>query len=369
MATRFPVVTGLGIVTAIGCGVDEVWGSIARGQSGLRPLTLFKSPRYGQILAGEIHRDLHELGASSHGSRSDRLAWLAARDAISSSGIDLQRSGDRTGLLLGTSVGGSFDSERFLARLIKEGKMRPRPTRFHECVSGVDLIADDFGLFGPSMAIATACSSGALAIATAAELIVAGEADVMLAGGADSLSRMTWGGFHSLLLVDSMGCRPFDANRAGMSLGEGSAMLVLEAEETARARGAQILARLAGWGGSCDAHHATAPHPEGEGALAAMKSAVRRAGIEPFAWVINQSLAPLPVRDPVLRARQRQEAKYIREVEDELAGRVVLVSWQKEPPAGAERLQALVGGDARGPVQIQVLGLGCPKSDAGRISP
>ena len=281
MATRFPVVTGIGIVTAAGCGVDEVWHSIAGGEIGLRPLTLFKSSRYGQILAGEIQRDLHELGAPLRGSRSDRLAWLAARAAINSSQIDLQHYGDRAGLLLGSSVGGSFDSERFLTTLIQHGKMRARPTRFHECVSAVDLIADKFGLFGPSMAIATACSSSALAISTAAELILAGEADVMLAGGADSLSRMTWGGFHSLLLVDSAGCRPFDAHRAGMSLGEGGAVLMLEAEESARQRGAKILARLTGWGTSCDAHHVTAPHPEGEGALTSMQAALRRAGLKP----------------------------------------------------------------------------------------
>src|ERR1019366_260954 len=142
----------------------------------------------------------------------------------------------------GGSVGGSFDSEHFLKALIKHGKMRPRPTRYHECVSTVNLIADEFGLFGPSLSVATACSSGALAIAMAAEMIQSGEADVMLAGGADSLSRMTWGGFQSLLLVDAAGCRPFDAARAGMSLGEGAAVLVLEAEETALKRGAKILA-------------------------------------------------------------------------------------------------------------------------------
>jgi len=105
----------------------------------------------------------------------------------------------------------------------------------------------------------------------------------MLAGGADSLSRMTWGGFHSLLLVDSQGCRPFDAKRAGMSLGEGAAVLILEAEEIARQRGATILARLSGWGASCDAHHVTAPHPEGAGAVAAMDSALRRARLDPRA--------------------------------------------------------------------------------------
>jgi len=267
-------------VTAAGCGVDEVWDSIARGASGLKPLSLFQSPRYGQVLAGEIKEDLDALGAPRRGSRSDRLGWLAARDAIRSARIDFKNGGDRAGVVLGSSVGGSFDCERFLEKLIKSGKMRARPARFHECVSVVDLIANDFGLYGPSMALAVACSSGALAIGTAAEMIQSGEADVMLAGGADSLSRMTWGGFHSLLLVDGEGCKPFDAGRCGMTLGEGAAMLVIEAEETARARGAQILARLSGWGASCDAYHVTAPHPEGAGAVAAMQSALRRAQLE-----------------------------------------------------------------------------------------
>jgi len=281
VSSRSPVITGLGIVSAAGLSVNEVWGSIETNTSGLRPLKLFVSPRYGQVLAGEVRPDLTKLGAPLHGSRSDRLGWLAARQAIQSAKLDSTALGERAGLVLGTSVGGSFDSERFLTALLKRGRIRARPTRFHECSSAVDLIADEFGLLGPSMAIATACSSSALAIAAAAEFIQSGEADVMLAGGADSLSHMTWAGFHSLLLVDSAGCRPFDANRAGMSLGEGAAILVLEAEETARLRGAMILARLTGWGASCDAHHTTAPHPEGAGAAAAMRSALRRAGLEP----------------------------------------------------------------------------------------
>jgi 3-oxoacyl-(acyl-carrier-protein) synthase len=280
---RFPVVTGMGIVAAPGFGIEEVWRAIEAGKCGLSPMKLFESPRYGQVLAGEVRHDLKQLGAPLRGSRSDRLGWLAARQAIESSKINLRDYADRAGVLLGASVGGSFDCERFLTALIKQGKMRARPTRFHECDSAIQIITDDFGLYGPSMAVATACSSGALAIATAADLIMTGEADVMLAGGADSLSRMTWGGFHSLLLVDSVGCRPFDANRAGMSLGEGAAVLVIEAEEVARSRGATILARLTGWGASCDAHHATAPHPQGAGAAAAMQSALRRAGLEPGA--------------------------------------------------------------------------------------
>lgn len=252
------------------------------GRSGLGALTLFPSPRYGKSPIAEVKQDLVALGAPRLGSRSDRLVWLAAREAIGAARLK-DFNGDRAGIALGSSVGGSYDSERFLTTLIKRGKMWPRPTRFHECSTSTDLVADSFGLYGPGVTLATACSSSALAIATAADMIVAGDADVMLAGGGDSVSRMTWGGFHSLLLVDAAGCRPFDTARAGMTLGEGAAILVLEEEQTARQRGATILARLSGWGASCDAHHATAPHPEGAGAAAAMRAALQRAGLSPAA--------------------------------------------------------------------------------------
>lgn len=279
MAERFPVITGVGIVAAPGPNLTEVWQAVANGTCGLKPLTLFQSPRYGQVPVGEVRRDLGELGAPLRGSRSDKLGWLAARDALRDAHLDPAEFAERTGVLLGCSVGGSFDSEQFLINLMKRGIMRPRPTRFHECASAIELIADHFGLYGPSMAIATACSSGALAIAAAAELIQTGEADVMLAGGTDSLSRTTWSGFHSLLLVDPQGCRPFDVTRGGMSFGEGAAVLILENEATARKRGAKIIARLSGWGTSCDAHHATQPHPDGAGALAAMQQALHRANL------------------------------------------------------------------------------------------
>ncbi len=281
MADHSPVITGLGVIGAPGTSRDEIWRAIAAGQSGLRPLSLFSSPRYGQIPVGEIPHNLTDLGAPPRGSRSDRLAWLAARDAIQSAHLDLTAVARRTGVLLGCSVGGSLGSEHFLATLLDQHKMRPRPTRFHECSSPVEHVAHSFGLLGPSFAISTACSSGALAIAAAADLIQSGEAEVMLAGGTDSLARTTWAGFHSLLLVDSNGCRPFDAARHGMSLGEGAGVLILESEAHARQRGATILARLVGWGASCDAHHVTAPHPEGAGALAAMQAALRKAQLQP----------------------------------------------------------------------------------------
>ena len=129
MVAHSPVITGLGLVAAPGYGVDAIWNVIRAGTSGLKPLTLFSSPRYGQILAGEAQRDLTALGAPSYGSRSDQLGWLAAREAIGSAGIDFKNGGERAGVVLGCSVGGSHGSERFLTTLIKQGKMRARPAR------------------------------------------------------------------------------------------------------------------------------------------------------------------------------------------------------------------------------------------------
>src|SRR5690348_8938109 len=111
---RFPVVTGMGIVAAPGFGIEEIWQSIEAGRCGLNPMTLFPSPRYGQALSGEVRRDLRTLGAPLRGSRSDRLGWLAARQAIETSKVNLRDYADRAGVLLGASVGGSFDCERFL---------------------------------------------------------------------------------------------------------------------------------------------------------------------------------------------------------------------------------------------------------------
>ena len=283
MPRRRPVITGIGIICAAGCGVDSVWQSIRENQSSLRPLTRFASPRYGQHLVGQVNEDVDAL-AGVRGSRTDKLAWIAAREALVFADWEQAKkkiSPGRVGVMVGSTVGGMAESEQFLSALLRENKRRFGPLRFHEPASAADLCARQMAARGPVSTISTACSAGAMAILAAGELIEQGEADLMLAGGADALSRLTLNGFGSLLLLDPNGCRPFDARRTGISLGEGAAMLVLEAEETARARGAQILARLGGWGTSCDAFHATAPRPDGSGALAAMRQAIQRAGVSP----------------------------------------------------------------------------------------
>ena len=284
MSRRQPVVTGLGIISAAGCGVREVWQALRSGRTGLGPLTLFESPRHGRHLVGQVRVDVDQLAGGVRGSRSDKLAWIAAQEAIKQSGLAVPVAGssaDRTGVLLGSTVAGILGTERMVSRWLRGQGRDFGPVRYHECASATDLCARRLGARGPAATFSTACSAGALAIATAAELIENDEADVVLAGGADSLSRLTLNGFGSLLLLDPDGCRPFDAARTGISLGEGAAMLVLEAEQTARARGAHILARLSGWGASCDATHATAPHPQGDGAVLAMQGALERGGLSP----------------------------------------------------------------------------------------
>jgi 3-oxoacyl-(acyl-carrier-protein) synthase len=284
MSRRNPVITGSGIICAAGCGVAAVWESVRANRSGLGPLTLFSSPRYANHLVGQVRDNVDELAGNVRGSRSDKLSWIAAREALAAAGLESgpgKINPARAGVMLGATVGGMLGTEKFLAALLRENKHRFGPLRFHECAGAADLCAGKIGALGPVATLSTACSAGAMAILAAAELIEQDEADLMLAGAGDSLSRLTLNGFGSLLLLDPNGCRPFDARRTGISLGEGAAMLVIEAEETALARGATILARLAGWGASCDAFHATAPQAEGRGALAAMQRALERGQLQP----------------------------------------------------------------------------------------
>ncbi|HVM60831.1 MAG TPA: beta-ketoacyl-[acyl-carrier-protein] synthase family protein [Verrucomicrobiae bacterium] len=279
MTRRRVVITGLGIISAAGCGAGEVWQTVRNGRSGLRPLTLFSSPRYGHVPVGQVTADVDRLAGNVRGSRSDKLAWIAAREAVADAGGTLPA--DRQGVVIGATVGGMLGTEKFVADRLRNRRASFGVLRYHECGASANLIARQLGARGPVLTFSTACSSGAMAIGAGGELIANGEADAVLAGGCDSLCRLTLNGFGSLLLLDPQGCRPFDAARAGICLGEGAAVLVLEAEETAAARGARVLAMLSGWGASCDAFHATAPQADGSGALAAMRAALARAGLSP----------------------------------------------------------------------------------------
>jgi len=265
-ATDSVAITAIGIVSAAGHGVSATVEALREGRSGLGPLTVFDSPRCGGFPVAQVpHVDRRP--------RTIALARIALAEALS--GVDTARCG----IAVGTTVGGMPESELELPRYY-EGEPVQDDTvwRRHELGSVTAELAREFGLRGPRLTVNSACASGAEAIACAAELLIEGEADMMVAGGADALCALTLNGFASLLAVDEQGCRPFDRDREGMSLGEGAAFLVLE-------RGAEApLALLDGWGNSCDAYPPTAPEPEGRGAEAAMRAAL---GDDPSVDYIN----------------------------------------------------------------------------------
>jgi 3-oxoacyl-(acyl-carrier-protein) synthase len=288
MTGRVPVITGMGIICSAGTGKAVVWSSLETADSGLKPLSIVNSSRHGHAPAGEVTADLDALcGRMIRGSRSDKLAYIAALEALHQAGFADGTIGDtlgpRAGVVLGCTVGGELGTEAFLGNLMQHNVRRYGPLRYHECASSADLCASEFGCFGPVTTVSTACSGGALSIAIAGQMVSSSAADLVIAGGCDSLCRLTVDGFGSLFLLDPDGCRPFDRNRSGINLGEGAGVVVIESRESAEKRGIPILATLSGWGTSCDAFHATAPESEGKGAELAMSKALHLAGLPPSA--------------------------------------------------------------------------------------
>jgi 3-oxoacyl-(acyl-carrier-protein) synthase len=275
-------VTGMGLVSAVGWTLAETWEAIARGQSGLRALSLFISERWGGLPVGEVVGDPALRSGLCGGSRSDHLALWAAGQAFADAGL-AEVAADRGGVVMGALTGGSAFAEEVLAGLAR-GQLAPaRLLDERACCHATDRIAERFGLDGFRATVANACASGGAALGLGCDLIEAGEADVVLAGGVDALGRVVLGGFASLMLVAPDGCRPFDAERQGMSVGEGAGVLVLESEAHARARGARVRAWLVGQGQTCDAHHVSAPAPDGRGLGEAMRLALAGAGLPPAA--------------------------------------------------------------------------------------
>lgn len=269
------VVTGFGIVSAAGLGAPAHAAAVREGRSGLGPLTLFPSPRCGHLPVAEVAR-------ISAVPRAVHLGQPALAEALAHAQLpgSLLR---HTALVVGTTVGGMPETEIAVARLTTSSPSLAAVWAGHECAALTQALSAHAGLGGLRSTVSNACASGALAIATGMDLLMANAADVVVAGGVDALCRMTLNGFASLLALDPDGCRPFDRNRKGTSLGEGAAFLVLETSAHARARGVHAKGELAGFGHSCDAHHATAPDPNGRGAELAMANALHMAGLSPSA--------------------------------------------------------------------------------------
>ncbi len=286
-AARRVVITGAGIVTALGAGWRANADGFRAGRAAFRPVTLFDVSRQRARIAGEVDLPAalppNRLTANAvrRINRASRLLLLAAHEAWTQAGW---QPAENLPLVLGTTSGEMVLGEAYLRQALDTPRSRRRqPTRVvHYQIQrqGLDL-GDALGFQGPITVISNACSSGANAIGYAWELVRHGRADRAFAGGYDALCQLTFAGFDSLQALSPGPCRPFDAQRDGLSLGEGAAMLALETLDGARRRGAPILGEIIGYAATTDIHHLTQPHPNGAAAFAAMSAACASAGIAP----------------------------------------------------------------------------------------
>ena len=281
---RRVVVTGAGAVSPFGWTLADFRQGRASAACALAPTVTFDTTGQRTNIAGEVAAAppalVDRLADWPRLSRTDRFAVAAAVEACDHAGV--RPAGHRTGVFFGTSTAGMAECEDYLARTFGavEGRPRVRSLAAQQLNAPGDAVARQLGVTGPVEAVSSACSSGALAIGAALDALRSGEIDVAVAGGADGLCLLTYSGFNALRLVDPGPCVPFREARRGMNLGEGAGALVLESEEHAVRRGAAPLAELLGAGASCDAHHMTAPHPDGEGSYRALVAALADAGIE-----------------------------------------------------------------------------------------
>jgi 3-oxoacyl-[acyl-carrier-protein] synthase II len=305
------VVTGLGTVNALAGSVPEFATALRAGTCAIGPVTVFDTTGYRSRIAAEVPEALADAPAGTDAalrrrlSRSDVFALRAVAEALADAGVVGAVAPERIGLAIGGTTGGMLRGEEAL-----RARIQAKPGTRHRYPStavlgapisiSADVLADAFGFAGPRLSLSTACSSSANALGAALDWIALGRADVVVAGGTESLCRMTFAGFNALHALSLEPCRPFDRGRNGLSLGEGAAILVVESAEHAVRRGARAHAELLSYGNSADAHHLTAPHPEGTGAMLAMRRALERADLEPDAIdYINAHGTGTPLNDAV----------------------------------------------------------------------
>lgn len=307
-------VTGLGIISAIGESVPEFKEGLFNGKCGIGPISLFDTKGFMTQSAAQVkNRNLKALSGSlgiRRISRCDLLGLIAAREALSDSGLDFDNC-DRNdiGVVLGGGAGGMLSWEKY-RRALWSKKARPRPSLLLSSASCTltDLIASRYRLTGSRATIVTACSSSATSIGFASDLIRSGAHEIVITGGSESLSEVTFAGFNALRVVDPEYCRPFDKNRRGLSLGEGAAILVLEDYEKAKKRGATIYAEVLGYATNSDAFHMTSPDPEAMGMSRVMVKALERARV-----AANQ-VDYINAHGTATRANDQLETKAIKKV-------------------------------------------------------
>ncbi len=295
VTNRRVVVTGLGIVSPIGNTVDTYWESLLAGRSGIGRITRFDPTDYRTQIAGEVKDFDATLYMEKKDTRRTDLfvqyALAAASQAIKASGLDMAtEDATRIGSIVGSGIGGIQTFEEQTAIMLEKGPNRVSPFFIPMMIANMasGQVSIHFGLKGPNVTTVSACASGAHAIGEAFQAVRTGQADVMVTGGTEAtITPMTVAGFCAMKAMSTRNheptraSRPFDRDRDGFVMGEGAGFLVLEEFERATARGAKILAEMVGYGSTSDAHHITAPAPNGEGAARAMRMALADGGLTP----------------------------------------------------------------------------------------
>ncbi|MDR3540854.1 MAG: beta-ketoacyl-ACP synthase II [Desulfosporosinus sp.] len=287
------VITGMGVVSPVGNNLNDFWNNLIEGKSGIGLLTRFDTADLPTKVAGEVKNfeptEWINKKESRHMDRFAQFAIAAAKMALQDSGLDLEKvNKERAGAVMGCGIGGVITFEEQKEVLMTKGSGRITPFFVPMLISNMAAghLSIEFGLQGSSMTIATACASATNAIGEALRIIQRGEADVVLCGGTEApITRLAFAGFCAAKTMSTekenpeQASRPFDKRRSGFVMGEGAGVLVLESLEHAEAREAHIYAELAGYGSTSDAYHITTPIPGGDGAVRAMRLALKDAGV------------------------------------------------------------------------------------------
>ncbi len=295
MSKRRVVITGIGILSPVGIGLEKNWANITAGKSGINTISLFDATGYPSMVAGEVDGfDVTQYLSAKEARKMDRfiqLGMAAGIDAVKDSGLEItEQNATRIGTYIGSGIGGIGTIENTMETLTNKGPRRVSP--FYVPSAIINMISGNlsimFNMKGPNLSMVTACSTATHAIGEAGRLIEYGDADVMVAGGAEApITPTAVAGFGNAKALTGQNdnpagaCRPWDMGRDGFVISEGAGVVVLEEYEHAKARGANIYAELVGFGLSGDAYHMTSPSEGGEGASRCMNNALRNAGINP----------------------------------------------------------------------------------------
>jgi len=290
---RRVVVTGLGVVSALGTGVEKNWGALMAGRSGIDLITRFDASGFPTQIAGEVK----DFNAEDYMPKKEikkmdlfiQYALAAAEEAMQDSGLQVtEENAERVGVLVGAGLGGLPAIEKYHSAMLEGGYKKISPFFIPMLITNLapGQISMRFGAKGPNVSSVSACATGTHSIGDAYHIVARGDADAMIAGGAEStITPLAIGGFNVMRALSTRNddpqtaSRPFEKNRDGFVMAEGAGILVLEEYEAAKARGAKIYGEVCGYGLTADAHHLTAPAPGGEGAARCMNMAIKNAGI------------------------------------------------------------------------------------------